>query len=66
MTSWYILYINNTEKADSALTPVWSNPAVPVELFEKVQDVLKGGISIKDTVDHLRTETVPKGYPCHS
>lgn len=65
MTLWYILYINNTEKADGTLTPVRSNPAVPVELLKKVQDLLKGGISIEDIVDRLRTETVPKGYPCH-
>ena len=63
MTLWYTLYINNTEKADGTLTPVWSNPAVPVELLKKVQDLLKGGISIEDIVDRLRTEAVPKGVP---
>lgn len=55
----------NIEKADGTLTPVRSNPAVPVEMLKKVQDLLKGGISIEDIVDRLRTETVPKGCPCH-
>ena len=41
------------------------NPAVPVETLKKVQDLLKGGISIEDIVDRLRTETDPTGYPCH-
>ena len=57
--------IKITEEADGTLTPVKSNPAVPVEMLKKVQDLLKSGINIKDIVDRLRTETVPKGYPCH-
>ena len=58
----HIIYI---EEANGTLTPVKSNPAVPVEMLKKVHNLLKSGISIEDVVDRLRTETVPKGYPCH-
>ena len=54
-----------TEQPDGAVKAKKLNPAISVQTIHEVQQMMKSGLEIRDIVDRLRTQTVPKGYPCH-
>ena len=55
-----------TEQPDGTVKATKLNPAVSVQTIREVQQMMKSGLDIRDIVDRLRTQTVPKGYPWRS
>ena len=54
------------EMPDGTVVAKTANPAVPTSLLQEVMTWKKQGISMSDTIDRLRSRTIPEGYTPHT